>query len=237
MNKRGFEHIEIIIGFTLFIIFLMFGLYFFNPLNNTRVLDSSLSYAITEIQDNTTSALETYGISFNPSVDDEKQISFSLTPLSNDWTGIRVEDNREKLLRAKYSNADAKVYVDIDESPFVLVKFGRFQSPGQDPSGTISPLTENQLRRASSDSKEIVSEQLFNKLVERYNADYTGLKRDFNLPGRIDFAFSLTFSESKVLKPKYTLPDAAQVFSDSKRIEVIKTDGTIAFADLLVITW
>lgn len=237
MNKRGFEHIEIVIGFILFIIFLMFGLYFFNPLNNTRVLDSSLSYAITEIQDNTTSTLEIYGVSFNPSVGNEQQkISFPLTPLSNDWTGIRVEDNRGKLLRARYSNADARVYVDRYESPFVLVKFGRFQSLGQDP-GDVSPLTEDQLRRASSDSKEIVSEQLFSKLVERYNADYAGLKRDFNLPGRIDFAFSLAFSEGEVLKPVYTLPDAAQVFSDSRRIEVIKTDGTIAFADLVVLTW
>lgn len=53
---------EIILSFVLFITFLGLAFYFFNPLGEGRLVDSTLSYAFREIENEVSTLLETYSV-------------------------------------------------------------------------------------------------------------------------------------------------------------------------------
>src|SRR3989338_4636988 len=104
MRKRGIGHIEVILAFILFVGFLLFGLYFLNPLDSGRVLDSSLFYAKDAIKDNVSSNLLVYSIIIDSPSD---AVSVPLSIEGIDGGGVRVERNNG--LRHNSSYQDGKV--------------------------------------------------------------------------------------------------------------------------------
>lgn len=234
MLKRGLEHVEVIIGFSLFIIFLVFGLYFFNPLDTTRVLDSTSDYAMKEVRDNITSQLETYSIVIDSSVSQDI-VKFPLARTAPE-SGVRVE--REDGAPLSYFNYDGLTFtVDRQENRFILVKFGEFNTYAQNVDLGSPPLQDSEFRIASSDSREVVSEELFIALNQSYTSNYNELKKYFNLPGRVGFTFFLDFSDQERIGPLFTLPSDTQVFSKNENVEVVRLDGTSELATLNVFTW
>lgn len=235
MLKRGFEHIEVIVGFAIFIIFLVFGLYFFNPLDTTRVLDSTLYYATDAIMDNVTTPLEVHTLDIDDSIADDVVVSVIVMRDEATGEGVRVENEQGRVLEP-FAYSSGKLSFDHQTSQFITVKFGSFPYTGEGSINTAQDISEL-YQLASFDTRQVVSEQLFLGLRDNYNANYDQLRTRFNLPRRTSFAFSLHFSEQEMIQPTYGVPESVQVFSDTKRVEVIRTDGSTAFADLLVLTW
>ncbi len=100
---------------------------------------------------------------------------------------------------------------------------------------------------ASSDSKMVVSEEEFKILVTKYNTNYdtnpNGLKQSFNLPNRIDFTFSLEFVKSDgttdIIQPSGgpKPPQGVDVYRETRRVEVLRTNDNLQFGDLTVGIW
>ncbi len=231
MEKRGISHIEIVVSFVLFIGFLIFGLYFFNPLSNERVLGSSLFYTIDAISDNASATLVVYAIVIDAGIENEVAIPLAKGPAGGD--GVRVETTTGEKLDSNYD--EERVAFNRKLNEFVFVKFGAFPYQGKIVNPVI--LDENNFSISSSDIKDVLSEQLLLSLRDAYVNNYEQVREDFNLPRRIDFSFSVVFSTEDKIDALKTIPQGIEVFSETKRVEVTRLDGSTAFADLIVKIW
>jgi hypothetical protein len=63
------------------------------------------------------------------------------------------------------------------------------------------------------------------------------LKEDFNLPSRIDFAFSLNFDDGTELTADRNIPSGIEVLAENERVEVLRLDGSSEFAEFSLKVW
>ena len=233
-GKRGLGHIEMILSFVLFAGFLIFGLYFFNPINNDRVLDSSSEYAYDEIIDNTTTTMIGYSVVVGENVPNGA-IKIELDRGEADGNGIRIENYTENTKPFDEANG---LVIDRAGDNFLRIDFGDFVSnKGAFKASTSTPLVlGSDFFVSSSDTKRIVTELRLEKLNASYYSDYLGLKQRFNLPNRIDFGFTVDMGDRKI-KSMNEIPTGIEVFSKSERIEILRKNGKVEYADLVVSVW
>lgn len=229
MEKRGMQHVEFIVAFVLFAGFLIFALYFFSPIRGDRVVDSTLFYTMDEIAKNVSTVLETFSVSLNPTVVDEK----IAIPLARENVGIRVEDSTGNELEAQITPGE--VHVNRGSQRFFVIMFSEEFDNGEVEDAIR--LNEKNYSISSSDKRDVLSEKEFNELVVKYGTDegYQKLKEDFHLSKRANFGFSLIFSDKKI-EAQRNVPEGLEVFSDSKRYEVVRKNSN-GFADLEVRVW
>ncbi len=236
MQTKGMGHVEVILAFVLFMGFLVFGLYFFNPLSNDRVLGSSLFYAVDEVMDNTTREILTYGVSLNDSDFVVAQnISFPLSREGIDGEGVYVETSTGIPLRGKY--AAGALYVSRNNSEFFYARLGNFiTDEGPIPNAAFLEYGSN-YTISSSDKKNVVSEALLLGLNQSYYSDYDSVRTSFNLPRRVDFAVEAVIDGENVIRMSRQIPEGFEVVSQIERVEVLRIDGHISFAEINVRVW
>lgn len=230
MLRRGVSHIEMILAFVIFVGFLIFALFFFNPLNNVRVLDSSLEYSFNEIFDNVAVDFETYTVSLNGVPNGVVELTLDSDISSAE---VRIEDENGNILNSEYDGTNVRFEKNGESVAHIM--FSEVFVASSAPTGVSNSIDEGMI--SSSEEKKVFSEERVEALVLSYNSDYDTVKSNFNLPGRVDFAFSLIFDEGDSLSAEREIPNAIDVYSESERVEVIRKDGSLDFADFLVKVW
>ena len=229
-------HVEVILSFVMFMGFLLFGLYFFNPLSNTRVLDSSLFYANDEITSNVSTSLLVYGVSINQtSYSAPQNVQLSLPSGSPPARGFFAHSIRGERLNGTYSGGILSL--NRDGSEFFYVGLGDFNSvmtlvvnPAPLEVGTNYTIS-------SSEEREVVSEERIRALNESYYSTYDSVRTEFNLPRRVDFALEVTLSPQEIISLTRPIPEGFDVVSRVDRVEIIRADGGLSFADMRVQVW
>lgn len=241
MNKRGFSHIEIIFAFVIFIAAVIFGLYFFSPLNSSRLVDSSLSYVSSSIEDNVTTSLVTYSVKI---YNTGGQITDNIVAIPidskvlRDNINVRVEDYNGVVLPSKIERSN-KVVIFKKESGWDSVDFAILKfSEDFDPTSATLNGVENPAfyQIASITNEDLYSEKKMIILNESYYSNYDKLKDDFKVR-RADFGFSVFFSKDHAIISQIDIPSKGEVFSRTSRVQFITKDGSSAFADLGVRVW
>ncbi len=224
MEKRGLSHIETVLSFVLFIGFLVFAFFFFNPFQSNRTLETTLEYAFLEIEDNITATIESYSVvtSGNGVIGID---------LANEHNASVEDENRNEI---DSFTQDGVAYFDPPGN-FAVIRFN--EEFTNDNSATGSILAEGAYNISSSDTKQVYSERRFNMLKESYESKYLQLKKDFNLPNRVDFGFEVLFDDATSIKAELEIPSGIEVTSNIERIEILRSDGKIEFADLIVKVW
>ena len=90
---------------------------------------------------------------------------------------------------------------------------------------------------ASVIKKSVLSENKLLLLNASYWSNYSSLKKSFNLPGRIDFGFSVVFSNGDKIESKKAVPVGLDVFSSNEGVEILRTNGKIDVANMVVQVW
>lgn len=222
-------HIEVILAIVIFVGFVVFALYFLNPLETDRIVESSLTYGIDEISDKIESDMISYSVVF-------KDVNANIVsiPLQNSENfKIRVETNEGQKLNSKYSGG--RVVLNRAGNEFVIVKFSEFYNEDL-LSGEVLLGPEN-FSISSSGKQKVWSEEKALELNESYFEDYQALKKEFNLPGRVNFGFSFDVLDGNSFRSENPVPDGLEVFTKSERRETIRSDESMGFADLTVSVW
>ncbi len=227
-----------ILAFIMFIGFLIFGLYFFNPLDTTRVLDSSADYAMTAVKNNVTSELKIYGVVLDLEENNGGTIKLPLDDFNGDdnkyliGKGIRVEDPQTGNLD---SNLDGSfLYIDYKNNKIFYVKVGEF-TPQYN---ILGPFSQPSYNISSSDKRNLIRHESVKTLKNIYDNNYIDLKKRFNLPNRVNFDFFLDLpGVINDVNATRVVPQAIDVTSKSERVEVFLDDGSVLFGDLIVRAW
>ncbi len=261
MRKRGLSHVEMILSFLLFASALAFGLYFFSPVDTERFVDVSSSYAIREILGNASARIDSFSVRINnengaierDNSPWEKTVAINLSGICDigDVNPV-VEDIDGNILKAKIGagfegcNSTEKdiVYVLNNEQwrdgDFIIIRISEaFQPLDLGGVNTIGDprLNESFYTISSYRKKKIILEERILELNKTYHEDYDGLKESFNLPGRTDFGFSLTFSSGEIIEAKKQIRENTDVFTETLKVEVMRKNQRLEFADLTILIW
>ena len=223
-KKRGMGHIEAILSIVLFVGFLAFALYFFNPLDTDRVVRSSLIYTLDEVSKNITVEVISYSIV----LDDEVSGDIAMEIDNPEGYNVRVEDKDGMELDSGYESG--KVHVKAGANKFLTVMFSKDFGESAFNQGT----DEERFTISSSDKKEIWSYKRADGLKNAYVKDYFKVKKDFNLPE--NFGFNIVYNEDKIVAEN-EIPEGIQVYGDTEKNEFIDDTGKIIFAELNVKVW
>ena len=92
---------------------------------------------------------------------------------------------------------------------------------------------------ASSSSRRIISEKRAIELSKSYSDSerYQQLKEQLKLPPIMDFSFVFSFSEEDFVRAEREVPAGVEVFSKIERVEVLRENGSVVFADFSVAIW
>jgi len=234
MQKRGIGHIEFILSFIIFIAFVTFAIFIFNPLKSTNLSGSSLPYIADNINENASVDLTTFSVKINKNkIPLETVIAVDIFEI-NFENKLRVESYSGKLLPSRKEGST--IYFDFDNENFVLAKFSK-DLDSYSGFTKSAALDGSYYEIASSRTEKIISEKRLLELNETYYENYEEIRKNFNLPGNINFAFKVTFSENDFIIAERRIPEGIDVFSNIKRVEILRKDGTASFADVEVKIW
>ena len=172
-NRKGTSHVEIILSVVIFLAFVGIALYFFSPKNTDRVIGTTQEYAFREIEKQASVVLETYGVNLNQI----GPIGVGIDEIGGG--GVRVENSAENVLSSGRTGEIVCINGGGNEFVYIYVS--------EDFSSSGCGLSNGDYTLASSNSRKVVSEKKLKLLQSKYNSDYSGLKEEFNLPGRVEF--------------------------------------------------
>jgi hypothetical protein len=238
MQKRGLSNIEFILSFVLFVGFVIAALYFFNPVRDVKVLESSKSYVIGELTRNTTIELDSYSVKIMPDASGSTSGVIAVNiPGINSTKNTRVEDyDGNKIDSWRDVN---NVYFNVKSGDklldFAIIKFSEDFTAGS-PGNPPSPNTAY-YKIASSSSEEVMSEERLRQLNNSHYNDYLLLKKQLGIPTDVDFAFEIEFPNGYKISATRDIPLRAEVFAENSIKEVLREDGTTEFANFMVKIW
>ena len=233
LEKRGLGHVEAILSFVIFIGFIVFAFVFFSPFQSNRTLKSTLDYAWREVYDFANIDLETYSVY----ITDTNAPSIVALAISGAPAGLNatVEGSSGNLVQS-YTNSNGLVIFSKPADRFARIKFGPDFGAGNSIIGIVIPPQSYTV--SSSETKKYFSESRLLGLNSTYNADYNVLKKQFNLPNRVNFGFSLTFSDGTKIAASKEIPKNAEVISQTDRAAVVRINGgLIEYAEMRVFVW
>ena len=229
MLKRGLSHIEFVLSFIIFIAFILFAFIFFNPFHSGRTLKSTLDYSWLEVTQKTNDEIETYSVSIDPTMTNSIAIEI---PDTNGYNAT-VEDIDGSVIDAYLKNG--AVYFEKPQDGFVKIKYSKVFPNGLTRTGTI--LDDDNYYISSSKSEELYFEKLFLELNDTYFSNYSSLKKDFNLPNRVEFGFVVKFKDNFEIISLNEIPEGYEVLSKGDRVEIIRNSGKREYADIRVLVW
>ena len=243
MNERGISHIEVMLSFLIFIGFVIFAFYFFSPTQTSRIVESATSYAFREIIESTSTEVESYYVKMDVSdrsgIRKIKVKDFDFNKIEN----VRIENRHGVIVRSGREGNSHNIIFDSDavhdgnpREGFAVFKINEDFYPGDLTSGG-EPLKKKDYEIISSDKIEFVSEKRIRVLNASYYDDYEKLKQQFNMPSSVNFEFSIVLDSGEEIEAKRERPKGVEVFSNVRRIEVLREDGSVMFADLILRIW
>ncbi len=234
MRKRGSSHIEMILSFVIFMIAIGFAFYFFRPGDNSRLVESSFSYLFREIEKNASSEVLTYSIKINNGSFSDKVIGFNVSGSSLDYHSKVFRTNGDEIESGKngeivFANSpEGWNYTDFVD--LVLAE----ELNDSTYTGTIN---EDYYKISSSLKKDVLSEKKLRRLKIFYENNYTKIKKQFNIPNRVNFIFDFRFSDGSEINVEQNVPKNLEVLVQNKRLEMLRESGAIEFGELTIKVW
>jgi len=237
MHKKGASSLEFILAFVLFASFTVAALYFFNPVKTLKNMDYSRDYTLNKIIEDTSVELDSYSIVIREPI--PQKISISISGETN--KNVRAVDYEGVVVDAKRGSGndfcvDISNIKPIYDNKFTTLYFSEEIVESAGPSCIPNP-DETNYNIASSLTEKVISENRILSLNKSYGEDYSALKNRLNIPADVDFSFSLVLGETKIVAGNSQSGITREIFSETNRMEVLRTSGVPQFGELTVSVW
>ncbi|MEM4271544.1 MAG: hypothetical protein QXD13_00395 [Candidatus Pacearchaeota archaeon] len=223
--KKGAGNVEFIISFILFVSFAAAAIYFFNPTRSVGTMENAKIYVFNEVAKNMSVDIDSY--SGKTTCSNNVQIAISGTSGKN----ARVEDYSSNLIESEKSG-ESICFSNDRTNKFVTLKFSEdFEE------GDFSCINaQSCLDISSSIKNKVISEKRVIALEEAYLDNYDKAKNILGVPSNVDFGFVIEFLDGSKIEAVKGIP-AREIFSETRRVEVLRTNGKSEFASLNVKVW
>ena len=225
--KKGASHVEFIISLTMFLVFVSAALFFFTPKISTTSIDEIAKDNFVNIENFLKTEIQKYGVKIN-----NQDLEIMTIELDNLIGNERIENlNGQKLESGKQGdivffrhNEEELIYILLSED-FLGGSLSGSPSQNSEKYEIASYIVEKPLSiKKASDMKDL------------YEEDYNSLKNNIGIPSRVDFGFSVLIQEQEI-KAELGNSEGKEIRSMTKRLEILKEDGSREFGTLTVKVW
>ena len=239
-NKRGVgSHVEIIISFMLFFLFVVFLLFFIRPYESSRLTDSVIS----GLHDSFRSQTQTNFTKFFLRAEVSNIEDYN----SEDCFYVELED---RLFNFEFGNVLVKevsegvevetVISQLTENKLKITPnnkgkfYNIFISPDFPDNTNLEQCTQlTSYSLGNIEEKKIIFNKTIKDVETRYNQEYNQLKKDLNFPETFDFAI---LSDSG-LEMQGIIPEGVEVRARDYIEEVLFDDGHIENVKFTIKIW
>jgi len=243
MMKKGVSHIEVVLAFLLFLSASIVILYFFSLGDASSLNDKQLYYLFDKVGANVSVDLIEVGVKVNSTIAENIAIN---TPIEiGEAINASVINLNKEFLDSKNSQLGNNVIcINIMKSgkktDFVYLYLSEdFNSTSNNGEGFLCPnsISEGNYTLGGVKKYKVVSEKrilLFNK---SYYNDYNSIKNYSGIPQIQDFSLTVKFGNGEKIEMLKNIPQGVEVFSLNRRIEVLRNNRTVEFADINLRIW
>jgi len=248
------SHIEVILSFAIFLGAVLFIFYLFNPIHEKKADKLSLDELLEEIKNHSSVDVTAYWVKINNTnnqITPPNKIAINLSFVNKDNLNVSVKDLSGEILKSHINDIDfgngtacikKGAVAGSDLPPFIFITIGEgFNNAGNDnaecPSGTTAVINESYYQVSSSYKRTILSERKLLELNKTYYSNYANLKNRFSILNANNFDFAVAFSSTDLIKVERTIPGGVEIKAINKRMEVLRENGDIQFADILLRIW
>lgn len=231
-QKRGFSHVDVILAFAIFAGAMLFLLFFVNRQGDSSDIQSSLEANLAKVAGNVSSELESDSVK----VLIQPASGVMAVSISGDSDrGVRVENLSGDKVPAVYEN-NVAYFKPGNGGSFFIIHLSK--DIDRENSFSERPSVDTSLYQLGATSlSELMSEKQIINLQANYQNSYNTLKEELNIPLNKDFSIAVSLSNKKIEMLKEPNSVNTNIFSLTKRIEVLRSNGRIEFADFRMTLW
>lgn len=234
MEKRGVSNIEMVLAFLIFIGAVLFTVYFLNNQINKGGKSESIEYIFNRISEIGSENVEAYSIKLNNQnlnligLNLEKDFSFDEGIGASTLTGSKIPIGLSGDI----------IYLDANDINGVFfLRISKGISANYTLFDDLPDVNTSNYEIASRTESKLLSEKRLEEIKRNYEQDYNKLKTDLGIGRNLNFGLNVVFSPFDFINIEREASKQAEVFSNKKRIEIIRKDGRTAFADVQIKVW
>ena len=227
MKKRGFSHIEIILGFVMFVGALLFAFFYLKLSYGNMNKHSEADYS--QVENAMKELVYEYSVRINDSKINKNQ---DIVYVTVNVTGNSSVFNYTGFKSASYlSESDMRLYFNRTMTGY---RYDLRISKGIDNSAVLSAQLINPDYYTISPqlARNIISEKKMLTLNTSYYKDYEALKKSIGIKN--DFGIYAKVGEKEIIM---TRQKDKVVYAESKNRELLKSDGQVVFGNVRIEIW
>jgi len=225
-DTKGLSHVEMIVSFGLFVIFLLLLLSFFNPLKKSG--DNAL---INVLENSVKAKSEINVITSTLIVKADATISENCFGVEKVAEGIVVVRKEERVNATNSNN----LYILSSNSGVYNLLFSDFFS--ENPSPVCQLLAAEDYNFGVTRENKFIFIRNLNELEAEYYSDYNKLKKDLSLPAQNDFEFSVSLANQNIIAKGARNEPNINIESKNINIKIIDENASIQQAILNLRIW
>jgi hypothetical protein len=253
MRKRGMSHLEIILGFFLFIGAVVLGVTYARPFGKEAMPAAESQKILDEISGFASTTVEIYtAIVYSGSMTiDNRTLTLNLSLSPDDNRTARVENASGSLIPAKHVlpntplaalKGTESVFVNWTRNGKAIKIYLGNEIPAYFPDSV--DLDDKQIawnpkfyNLSSVYSESVFLESKMQELTMQYASDYEGMKNALKVPATVDFNFKFTLDSGEIYEGQKNSTRRAEVFSYSISKDTLKNNSRRVGGKLEVNTW
>jgi len=229
--KKG-SHVDVVISFVIFIVFLMFVFILIKPAGNFKIDEKQTAeYLKLSIEDRASSEILLVHLINTSSRGNYDCLSLDLTGLGvtgGDWIAKNYEGNSVEGMKSV--NLDLKWE---DEYGFFKIYFSENKFNDYTTSDSLTCL-EGEIKSVKN-SSEFLERDILN-LISDYNSDYDALKEEFKISGSEEFIFRFEYSNRTIVGPP--LVDVkGNIYAEKYSISYLDKEGNKEQGYFILYVW
>lgn len=240
MDKRGLGHLEAVLSIVLFIIAVFVIIQFFFPSNSQNVSDEISKEIFNSIKDNSSVDYITYNIKVNNTNNQissnilsvnvsESLVNKNITVISSigSQTDSKVVNYESGIFCTRITSSDNVIIVKTSENLYNSAIL----------SDSCPNVDETYYQVTSRSSRKIISEKNLMEINSKCISDYSNLKKQLNIAPGIDFAFNIELPDTTIISCDKKILKNVEVNSLNTRVEILRIDGKIEYANFNLRIW
>jgi hypothetical protein len=234
--KKGTSNLEIILSFVIFIGFLFF-LFMVFPLNKTEKSKVGLDSAEMEIMNFTNINLVYFTIVVNESrISENEKSCFSFEP--NITIGrVIVKDENDTIVDAEKIESGGDVEISINSVGRFYQIYSSEEFTERNFEGDCEELG-NSFSIGLTREYPVVSYSRVQQLSEIYERDYLSLLRNFSIPSRENFGFSIReINGSEIIRAMRSQPAKSSILARQVPVQIAYPSGELKYGIMNIEVW
>ncbi len=235
-KKKAAAHIEMVISFGLFLLFVFLMLVYIRPIRNQGIGDVLLNTVYTGIRENASTSLIKVPLSVNV------QVPCFIVPNQFDTmsaSNILVKDTSENALKFRLHDNSKNISIESSTKNFYYIYYSNDTFTSQTLTSLCPMLNSSQYFFSSASIYNALSKGKLEVLKAQYADNYDSLKNQLHFPFNYQFTLEINslLTGQQLIAMTRSKPKGVEIDAMQLPVEVLDNNGYIIKAIMVIQVW